>query len=112
RATLVHGVGARADQERALECRDGAMHRLRGGERAVVVARLRTRAAVLHDHRRRVPPVIRMYGNDLSSRSSTLKRGRSRLIRFASSSSASVSVAVVTNSINAVAAIMRMMRAV
>jgi hypothetical protein len=41
-----------------------------------------------------------------------LKRGRSRLIRLASSSSASVSVAVVTNSINAVAAIMRMMRAV
>ena len=30
-----------------------------------------------------------MYGNDLSSRSVTLKRGRSRLIRLASSSSAS-----------------------
>ena len=30
--------------------------------------------------------VIKIYGNDLSSRSSTLKRGRRRLIKLASSS--------------------------
>ena len=51
-----------------------------------------------------------MNGNDLSSRNSTLKRGRSRLIRLASSSSASVSVLVVTNSIVTVPEIMRTMR--
>ena len=53
---------------------------------------------------------MRMKGKDLSSLSTTLKRGFSRLIRFASSSSASISVAVVTNSMLAVSAIIRAMR--
>ncbi len=53
-----------------------------------------------------------MWGKLLSSRSSTLKRGFSCLIRFASSSRASVSVAVVTNSIAAVAWIIRAIRLV
>jgi hypothetical protein len=54
--------------------------------------------------------VIRINGKDLSSRNSTLKRGRKRLIRLASSRSASVSVLVETNSSVAVAAIMRAIR--
>ena len=49
-------------------------------------------------------------GKLLSSRSSTLKRGFSCLIRLISSSSASVSVRVVVNSIDRVRSTIRAMR--
>ena len=94
RPAHVHGVRAGADQERALQRGDGPADRLRGGKRPVVVAGLAARPAMLGVIGGVSSAVITIYGNDLSSRRSTLKRGRSRLIRFASSSSASVSVAV------------------
>ncbi len=111
-AAVEHAVGTGAQQEGALQHVDRAVDGAGRGEGAEVVAlRLRaprclSRSAAPCDGSR----AIRMYGNDLSSRSSTLKRGRKRLIRLASSSSASASVRTVTNSIAAVAAIMRAMR--
>ena len=55
RAALEEAVGAGAQQERALQRGDGAVHRPHRGERAVVAAVAVARAAVLEDLRR---PVI------------------------------------------------------
>ena len=54
RAALEEAVGAGAQQERALQRRDGAVHRPDRGERAVIVAVAVARAAVLEDLRRPV----------------------------------------------------------
>ncbi len=110
RPVLVIAVGAGAQEEGPLQGVHGAVHRPDAGEGAIVIPLPPPRAAMLHDLRR--GPVIRHedVGKDLSSRISTLKRGFNCLIRLASRSSASVSVAVVTNSIAAVCEIIRAMR--
>jgi hypothetical protein len=54
RAAVEHRVRAGADEERALERGDRAVHRLGRRKRPVIVARTIARAAVLHDLRRRV----------------------------------------------------------
>ena len=103
-------VAARAQQKRLLQGHQGAVDRPRRGKRAEIVAALVSARRDLVSCGNAWSAVRWINGNDLSSRSRTLKRGISRLIMLHSSSSASASVWVTTISIAAVSATIRRSR--
>ncbi len=110
RAPLIGAVGAGAQKERALQRVDRAGDGDRRGEGAEVIALAGAGAAMLVDRRGRVIARQQDIGKRLVVAQQNVKARRKRLMRFASSRSASVSVRVVTNSMAVVAATIWAMR--